>query len=72
MGLTLDSYLMFTKHLKAAVSDKAMDAACALDQLMLKVSNPSQKKRTLLMSVVYSRLLYVVPTWACIATKYLT
>jgi len=69
LGPILDSHLTFTKHLKV-ISGKAMDTARALGQLMPKVSGPSQKKKTLLMSVVYSKLLYVALTWACIATKY--
>ncbi|KAL4121985.1 hypothetical protein QTP88_014400 [Uroleucon formosanum] len=69
LGLHLDSHLTFSGHF-TTVSGKASQAALAIGRLMPNLGGPSQSKRTLLMSVVNSRLLYACPTWAERACKY--
>ncbi|KAL4089772.1 hypothetical protein QTP88_024743 [Uroleucon formosanum] len=69
LGLHLDSHLSFSGHF-TTVSGKASQAALAIGRLMPNLGGPSQSKRTLLMSVVNSRLLYACPTWAERACKY--
>ncbi|KAL4121742.1 hypothetical protein QTP88_014193 [Uroleucon formosanum] len=69
LGLHLDSHLSFSGHF-TTVSGKASQAALAIGRLMPDLGGPSQSKRTLLMSVVNSRLLYACPTWAERACKY--
>jgi len=46
------------------VSTGARKAASALGRLMPNVRGPAQCKRSLLMSVVHSRLLYSATVWA--------
>ncbi|KAL4134845.1 hypothetical protein QTP88_006546 [Uroleucon formosanum] len=69
LGLHLDSHLSFGGHF-TTISGKASQAALAIGWLMPNLGGPSQSKRTLLMSVVNSRLLYACPTWAERACKY--
>ncbi|KAL4092451.1 hypothetical protein QTP88_026952 [Uroleucon formosanum] len=69
LGLHLNSHLSFSGHF-TTVSGKASQAALAIGRLMPNLGGPTQSKRTLLMSVVNSRLLYACPTWAERACKY--
>jgi len=59
----LDTKVSFVKHV-TLVAAGAKRAAVALGRLMPNVGGPSQSKRSLLMSVVHSRLLYGSPVWA--------
>jgi len=68
LGVELDTRLSFTKHVSIA-SKKAMDSARAIGRLMPNVGGPAQKKRQLLASVVYSKLLYGSPVWATVGVK---
>lgn len=47
----------------------AMETAKALSRLMPNIGGPSQNKRSLLSSVVLSKVLYAAPVWAEVATK---
>lgn len=53
----------FTEHIQE-VAERASTAAMAVGRLMPNIDGPSFAKRTLLQSVVSSRLLYVAPVWA--------
>jgi hypothetical protein len=63
LGVQLDTRLSFGAHAGKVIAS-ARKAAVALGRLMPNVGGPSQSKRSLLMSVVHSRLLYGAPTWA--------
>lgn len=63
LGLRLDTRLSFVEHI-SAVTAGAKKAAAALARLMPNVGGPSQSKRSLLMSVVHSRLLYGAVIWS--------
>lgn len=63
LGVHLDTRLSFGEHV-ATVAAGARKAVGALGKLMPNVGGPSQCKRSLLMSVVNSRLLYCTPVWA--------
>lgn len=63
LGVQLDTRLSFGEHVEA-VSTSARRAASALGRLMPNVGGPAQCKRSLLMSVVHSRLLYGAAVWA--------
>lgn len=63
LGVTLDSKLSFTRHIRA-VSASAAVSARAIGRLMPNVSGPSVAKRRLLAAVVSSKLLYAAPVWA--------
>jgi hypothetical protein len=67
LGVQLDTRLSFGAHV-GKVAASARKAAVALGRLMPNVGGPSQSKRSLLMSVVHSRLLYGAPTWAVSAS----
>lgn len=69
LGVTLDSHLTFTQHLKTA-SLKATKTALALGRLMPNKGGPFQCKRSLLMNVVNSKLFYTSPVWNNKGTKY--
>lgn len=69
LGVTLDSKLSFTRHIRN-VSASAAASAKAIGRLMPNVSGPSVAKRRLLASVVTSRLLYAAPVWATTAAKF--
>lgn len=71
LGVTLDSKLSFTRHIRA-VSASATAAAKAIKRLMPNVSGPLVAKRRLLTAVVSSRLLYAVPVWASTAARFKT
>jgi len=63
LGVQLDTRLSFGTHVES-VSTGARKAASALGRLMPNVGGPAQSKRSLLMSVVHSRLLYGATVWA--------
>lgn len=63
LGVHLDMRLSFGEHV-VTVAFGARKAVAALGKLMPNVGGPSQCKRSLLMSVVHSRLLYCAPVWA--------
>lgn len=63
LGVVLDSKLTFTAHMKA-VAASATNTAKAIGRLMPNVGGPSMAKRSLLASVVISKLLYAAPVWA--------
>ncbi|CAI6376421.1 unnamed protein product [Macrosiphum euphorbiae] len=63
LGVQLDTRLSFGKHVDS-VTTGARKAASALGRLMPNVGGPAQCKRSLLMSVVHSRLLYGAAYWA--------
>lgn len=71
LGVTLDSKLTFTTHIQT-VSASATNSARVIERLMPNVGGPSTAKRSLLASVVASRLLYTAPMWAVRATSYVT
>jgi len=60
LGVRLDTRLSFVEHV-TSVSAGAKRAAAALGRLMPNVGGPTQSKRSLIMSVVHSRLLYGAP-----------
>lgn len=61
LGVLLDSYITFRRHIEKA-TDKAMETTRALGQLMPNIGGPRQKKRTLLMSLMNSRMIYATST----------
>jgi len=63
LGVQLDTRLSFGEHF-ASVSTGARKAALALGRLMPNVGGLAQCKRSLLMNVVHSRLLYGAAVWA--------
>jgi len=63
LGVQLDTRLSFGDHV-SSVTMGAKKAALALGRLMPNVGGPAQCKRSLLMSVVHSRLLYGAVVWA--------
>lgn len=63
LGVTLDSKLSFTAHVKT-VSVAAVNSAKAIGRLLPNIGGPSAAKRALLASVVSARLLYAAPVWA--------
>lgn len=63
LGIRLDTRLSFMNHVKS-VAAGARRTASALGRLMPNVGGPAQGKRTLLMTVVQSRLLYGAEVWA--------
>ncbi|CAI6371311.1 unnamed protein product [Macrosiphum euphorbiae] len=63
LGIRLDTRLSFVEH-ASTVAAGAKKAAVALARLMPNVGGPSQGKRSLLMSVVHSRLLYGAVIWS--------
>ncbi|XP_025405682.1 uncharacterized protein LOC112679949 [Sipha flava] len=63
LGVQLDTRLSFVEHV-TTVAAGARRAAAAIGRLMPNVRGPSQSKRSLLMSVVHSRLLYGAQVWA--------
>lgn len=67
LGVELDRYLTFTKHV-ANASSSASQAASAIGRLMPNVGGPSTAKRRLLQSVTQSKLLYAAPVWGLGAT----
>ncbi|XP_060881199.1 uncharacterized protein LOC132952785 [Metopolophium dirhodum] len=63
LGVQLDTRLSFGEHV-ASVSSGASKVASAIGRLMPNVGGPAQCKRSLLMSVVHSRLRYGAAVWA--------
>lgn len=63
LGVQLDTRLSFIEHV-GTVTVGAKKAAAALGILMPNVGGPSQSKRSLLMNVVHSWLLYGAVIWA--------
>jgi len=63
LGVQLDNSLSFVEHVSTAAAE-AKKAAAALARLIPNVSGPSQSKRSLLISVVHSRLLYGAVIWS--------
>lgn len=63
LGVRLDTRLSFVEHVSAVVAG-SKKAAAALARLMPNVGGPSQSKRSLLKSVVHSRLLYGAVIWS--------
>lgn len=69
LGVTLDSKLTFTWHIRA-VSASAVALARVIDRLIPNIGGPSVVKRRHLATVVSSRLLYAAPMWVTRAFKY--
>lgn len=69
LGVTLDSKLTFTQHIRAA-STFTGKAAQAIGRLMPNVVCPSVGKRRLLASVVANKLLYAVAVWVSSGLKF--
>lgn len=69
LSLMLDTRLMCSAYTSRPVFGKAVKVAAAVGRLMQNVGGPSQAKRTLLMLVVGSKLLYVPPIWAVSGTR---
>lgn len=67
LGVMLDSKLTFTTHIKA-VAAATVNSAKAIGRLMPKIGGPSTAKRSLLASVVVSRLLNAAPVWSVVPT----
>jgi len=63
LGVQLDTRLSYNDHI-SSVAAGAKKAVTALGRLMPNVGGPSQSKRSLLMSVVHSRLLYGAAIWS--------
>jgi len=63
LGVQLDIRLSFVEH-ATSVAAGVKIATVELGRLMPNVGGPSQCKRSLLMSVVHSRLLYGAQVWA--------
>lgn len=68
LGVKLDSRLNFTAHVQSKAA-AARSTVTALGRLMPNVQGPSSSKRSLLMSVVNSKLLYAAPIWAQTISK---
>lgn len=62
LGLIVDDYWNFKLHVKAAV-EKAERVLGTLSRLMPNIGGPKEPRRKLLMSVVYSVMLYGCPVW---------
>lgn len=69
LGVTLDSKLTFTRHVRVVAASAAASAR-TIDRLMPNVGGPSVEKRRLLASVVSNPLLYAAPVWSAAASKY--
>lgn len=69
LGVTLDSRLTFTAHIRA-VSSVAINSAKVIGRLMPNIGGPSVAKRALLASVVSARLLYAASVWAKRASEF--
>jgi len=63
LGVQLDNRSSFMEHINI-VTTVAKRAATALGRLMTNVGSPSQAKRSLLLSVIHSRLLYGGVIWS--------
>lgn len=63
IGVQFDTQLSFVGH-AVAVLTGARKATTALGRLMPNIGGPPQSKRTFLMIVVHSRLLYGAQVWA--------
>ncbi|KAL4126804.1 hypothetical protein QTP88_011013 [Uroleucon formosanum] len=63
LGVQLDTRLTYVEHV-TTVAAGARRAAATIGKLMPYVGGPSQSKRSLLMSVMHSRLLYDTQVWA--------
>lgn len=68
LGVELDRRLSFIAHI-ATAARKATEVARTIGRLMPNVGGPSNTKRALLGTVVYSKLLYAAPVWAERGTK---
>ena len=68
LGVQLDSRLSFTEHIQQA-SQRATESALAIGRLMPNLGGPSQSKRSLIATVVNSKMLYASPMWASRGTK---
>lgn len=62
LGVVLHRVLGFRAHVEAAAAS-AQVTATALSRLMPNIGGPRQKKRSLLATVVSSKLLYAAPIW---------
>lgn len=71
LGVVLDSKLTFTAHVKK-VAEAAVNSAKAIGRLMPNLGGPSVFKRSLLASIVVSKLLYAAPVWAVKGSAYET
>lgn len=71
LGVTLDSHLSFTAHVKT-VASAAVKSTKAIGRLLPNVGGPSQAKRALLASVMSAKLLYAAPVWAKKASGFIT
>ena len=63
LGVTIDAPISFKDHLRNA-GLKASKVARALAGVMPNIGRPTQRRRLLLESVVYSVILYGAPIWA--------
>jgi len=62
LGVELHRVLGFRAHVESAVAS-AQITSTALSRLMPNIGGPRQKKRSLLATVVTSKLLYAAPIW---------
>ena len=62
LGVQLDRRISFGEDLKIAAA-KAIQCRANLVQLMRNIDGPREVKRSLVASVVHSKLLYVAPVW---------
>lgn len=62
LGVKLHRVLGFRTHVESAAAG-AQITSTALSRLMPNVGGPRQKKRSLLVTVVTSKLLYAAPIW---------
>lgn len=69
LGITLDSKLTFTHHIRA-VSAAAKASVLAIGRFMPNISGPSMAKRRLLVSVINSKILYAATVWTLRASRY--
>ena len=62
LGVEIDHKLSFGPHI-VKVCEKALKTASTLARIMPNVKGPSEMKRRVLCSTVYSQLLYAAPVW---------
>lgn len=63
LGVTLDSAIMFRRHLEDP-SGRAVRIVTAVGRIMPNIGEPSTAIRALLQVVSSSRLMYATPVWA--------
>jgi len=68
LGVQIDRRTAFSEHVQIA-SSRALATSTVLGRLMPNIGGPEESKRTLLTSVVLSKILYAAPVWAEQATS---